>query len=127
MPRPLDHQIVVITGASSGIGRATARLLATRGAAVVLAARDDAALQETAREITERGGRAQVVPTDVADAAQVQRLAQKFQQNTGPVMLKFLFWSVSMPRAILILISALFGLIFGIFLSVRAKKGKEAK
>lgn len=48
-------------------------------------------------------------------------------QNTGPVMLKFLFWSVSMPRAILILISALFGLIFGIFLSVRAKKGKEAK
>lgn len=48
-------------------------------------------------------------------------------QNTQPVTLKFLFWSVSMPRAILILISALFGLIFGIFLSVRAKKGKGAK
>lgn len=48
-------------------------------------------------------------------------------QNTQPVSLKFLFWSVSMPRAILILISALVGLIFGIFLSVRAKKSRSAK
>ncbi len=48
-------------------------------------------------------------------------------QNTQPVSLKFLFWAVSMPRAILILISALVGLIFGIFLSVRAKKNRTAK
>ncbi|MCI0596754.1 MAG: LapA family protein [candidate division Zixibacteria bacterium] len=48
-------------------------------------------------------------------------------QNTQPVSLKFLFWSVSMPRAILILISALVGLIFGISLSVRAKKNRAAK
>jgi uncharacterized integral membrane protein len=48
-------------------------------------------------------------------------------QNTQPVSLKFLFWMVSMPRAILILISALVGLIFGIFLSVRAKKNRAAK
>lgn len=48
-------------------------------------------------------------------------------QNTQPVSLKFLFWSVSMPRAILILISALVGLIFGIFLSVRAKRNRAAK
>ncbi|HLG94654.1 MAG TPA: LapA family protein [candidate division Zixibacteria bacterium] len=48
-------------------------------------------------------------------------------QNTQPVSLKFLFWSVSMPRAILILIAALVGLIFGIFLSVRAKKNRAAK
>ena len=48
-------------------------------------------------------------------------------QNTQPVALKFLFWSISMPRAILILISALVGLIFGIFLSVRTKKGKGTK
>jgi uncharacterized integral membrane protein len=48
-------------------------------------------------------------------------------QNTQPVSLKLLFWSISMPRAILILISALVGLIVGIFLSVRAKKGRAAK
>jgi uncharacterized integral membrane protein len=48
-------------------------------------------------------------------------------QNTQPVSLKFLFWSVSMPRAILILISALVGLILGIYFSVRAKKGGRAK
>lgn len=48
-------------------------------------------------------------------------------QNTQPVMLKFFFWSLSMPRAILILISALVGLIVGIFLSVRAKKRGSAK
>ncbi len=48
-------------------------------------------------------------------------------QNTQPVMLKFLFWSVSMPRAILILICALVGLVLGIFFSVRAKKNRTAK
>lgn len=48
-------------------------------------------------------------------------------QNTQVVSLKFIFWSVSMPRAILILISALVGLIFGIFLSVRAKRSRGAK
>ncbi len=48
-------------------------------------------------------------------------------QNTQPVALKFLFWSVSMPRAILILICALVGLVLGIFFSVRAKKNRTAK
>ncbi len=48
-------------------------------------------------------------------------------QNTQPVSLQFLFWSVSMPRAILILISALVGLVLGIFFSVRAKKNRTAK
>lgn len=45
-------------------------------------------------------------------------------QNTQPVSLKFLFWSVSMPRAILILISALVGLVLGLYFSVRSKKNK---
>lgn len=45
-------------------------------------------------------------------------------QNTQPVSLKFLFWAVSMPRAILILISALIGLILGIYFSVRTKKNR---
>lgn len=47
-------------------------------------------------------------------------------QNTPPVSLKFLFWTVSMPRALLILISAIVGLILGILLTLRASKKKNA-
>jgi NAD(P)-dependent dehydrogenase (short-subunit alcohol dehydrogenase family) len=75
MPRPLHEQIVVLTGASSGIGRATALELARRGAAVVLAARSDEALHAVAQEIDAAGGRNAVVVTDVADWSQVERLA----------------------------------------------------
>lgn len=70
-------KVVVITGASSGIGHATAVEFARRGAAVVLAARRHAALHEVAEECVEAGGRAMVVPTDVRDQQQVERLAQR--------------------------------------------------
>lgn len=66
--------VVVITGASSGIGRATAHRFAERGAKLVLAARDVSALQDVADECIERGGSAITVPTDVAIAHQVQDL-----------------------------------------------------
>ncbi|HEX6939841.1 MAG TPA: SDR family oxidoreductase [Longimicrobiales bacterium] len=65
MPRPLAEQVVVITGASSGIGRCTARHLAAHGARVVLTARRAAALDELAREIGARGAHALAVPGDV--------------------------------------------------------------
>jgi short-subunit dehydrogenase len=73
--KPINEQIVVITGASSGIGRATALEFAKRGATVVLAARNDEALQEVAGQIAQEGGQAHVVVTDVAEWDQVNRLA----------------------------------------------------
>lgn len=75
--KPLREQIVVITGASSGIGRATALLAAKRGAGVVLAARSAEALEALAEEIRAAGGRALAVPCDVTDAAAVLALAER--------------------------------------------------
>ncbi|HEX5542596.1 MAG TPA: SDR family NAD(P)-dependent oxidoreductase [Micromonospora sp.] len=69
--------VVVVTGASSGIGRATAHAFAERECALVLAARRDAALQEVVRECVDRGGQAIAVPTDVSDARAVQELARR--------------------------------------------------
>jgi short-subunit dehydrogenase len=77
--------VVVITGASSGIGRATARTFARQGAALVLAARREAALQEVARECEQVGARVLAVPTDVRDEEQVQRLAGRALDAFGRV------------------------------------------
>src|SRR3954454_6447028 len=85
MPRPLHDQVVVITGASSGIGRETALELGRRGAAVVLAARNEGALQEVAKEIERLGGKAQVTVTDVAEWDQVERLAQAAVERFGRI------------------------------------------
>lgn len=70
----LGRRVAIVTGASSGIGLATVRALAAKGAAVTLAARREPELAEAAREIRARGGRALVAPTDVTDRAQIQAL-----------------------------------------------------
>jgi NAD(P)-dependent dehydrogenase (short-subunit alcohol dehydrogenase family) len=85
MPRPLAEQVVVITGASSGIGRATALELAGRGARVVCAARTETALDSLVAEITAAGGQAVAVPTDVADPAAVRALAAAAEDRFGRI------------------------------------------
>ncbi len=74
--RPLHRCTVVITGASSGAGRAAAIRFAKAGADVVLAARREEALNEVAAECEAHGVSALVIPTDVTDAAAVQALAE---------------------------------------------------
>jgi len=78
-------QVVVITGASAGVGRATARAFAQRGAHIGLLARGAEALEATRREVEELGGRALVLPTDVADAAAVEAAANEIERTFGPI------------------------------------------
>jgi short-subunit dehydrogenase len=79
------QKVVVITGASSGIGRATALRFAGRKDAVVLASRREEALQELAVECRAVGGRALAVATDVTDWSQVQRLAAAAGEEFGRI------------------------------------------
>lgn len=81
----LTDTTAIVTGASSGIGAATARMLADEGAAVALAARREERLQSLQAEIEEAGGTALVVPTDVTDRAQVQTLVDETVDAFGGV------------------------------------------
>lgn len=83
--RPINEQVIVITGASSGIGRATAREAARRGARVVLAARNASDLEEAAEECRRAGGEAIAVPTDVTDLRQVEALARRAVETFGRI------------------------------------------
>ncbi len=78
-------KVVVITGASSGMGEATAGYLADRGAIVVLGARRVDRLNTLVSEITKRGGKALALATDVTDAAQVQRLVDGAVEQFGRI------------------------------------------
>jgi NAD(P)-dependent dehydrogenase (short-subunit alcohol dehydrogenase family) len=77
--------VVVITGASGGVGRATARRFAKDGARIALVARGRAGLEAAAKEIEELGGRALVLPTDIADADQVEAAAEAAEEEFGPI------------------------------------------
>ena len=79
-PRWLAGRLALVTGASRGIGAATAVAVAAAGAHVVLAARDHQALDSLAGKINDAGGQATPVPTDVSDEAAVRRL---FAEVTG--------------------------------------------
>jgi short-subunit dehydrogenase len=80
-----NNEVVVITGASAGVGRATAREFGRHGASVGLISRNKERLEAAKEEIEEFGGRALVLPLDVADAAAVENAAQKVEAELGPI------------------------------------------
>jgi NAD(P)-dependent dehydrogenase (short-subunit alcohol dehydrogenase family) len=82
---PLAGGTAVVTGASRGIGRAIALRLAEAGAEVALWARDEAALQRVADEVTARGGRAVPMVCDVTDSAMVDSTAETVRREMAPV------------------------------------------
>src|SRR4051794_12001286 len=77
--------VTVITGASAGVGRATAREFGRRGDAIALLARNEDGLEAAAREVRELGGRALAIPTDVADVAQVEAAAERATRELGDI------------------------------------------
>lgn len=83
--KPLNEQVIVITGASSGIGLATARLAARRGASVVLVARNEHDLERIVAEIEQDGGRAAYAVADVADAQAVDGVAESAIRAFGRI------------------------------------------
>ena len=78
-------EVVVVTGASGGVGRAIAHAFAKRGAHVGLLARGEQGLEGAREEVESFGGKALVVPTDVADHEQVEAAAEKVEQEFGPI------------------------------------------
>ncbi len=81
--KKLDEQVMVITGASSGIGLSTARIAAKQGARLVLAARSENALRQLTDEIKGQGGEAVYVVADVGKREDVQAIARKAQEAFG--------------------------------------------
>ncbi|OPY79447.1 MAG: putative oxidoreductase [Syntrophus sp. PtaU1.Bin005] len=82
---PNSNKVVVITGASSGLGEATARLLSAQGSIVVLGARRVERLQALTEELNQSGGKALAVPTDVTELNQVKQLVDTAVQTHGRI------------------------------------------
>ena len=81
----MDGKVAIVTGAGKGIGAAIARAFAEVGASVVLGARTEADLDAVAADIEAMGSRALVVPTDVMDAEQLERLASRAMEEFGRI------------------------------------------
>jgi NAD(P)-dependent dehydrogenase (short-subunit alcohol dehydrogenase family) len=82
---PPRREVVVITGASAGVGRATVRRFARDGARIGLLARGPERLEAAAQEVRTGGGEAVAIPTDVADADAVEAAAARIEEEFGPI------------------------------------------
>jgi NADP-dependent 3-hydroxy acid dehydrogenase YdfG len=80
-----EPEVVVVTGASAGVGRAAARAFARDGADLGLLARGKDGLEAARREVEELGGRAVAIATDVADAGAVEAAAERIEEELGPI------------------------------------------
>jgi NADP-dependent 3-hydroxy acid dehydrogenase YdfG len=96
----MKHRVAVISGASSGIGLYTARLLAARGAKVALLARRKDVLEQAVSEIRAAGGEALALTVDVTDQASVDAAAAAVEQAYGPANLVFNNAGIMLPGAI---------------------------
>jgi short-subunit dehydrogenase len=80
-----DRSVVVITGASAGVGRATAKAFAENGFNVALLARGQAGLEAASKDVTDAGARALTIPTDVSQFVEVDAAATKVEEQLGPI------------------------------------------
>ena len=85
MERSLEDKVSIITGAATGIGRATAELFSIEGASVVVADRNDVEGSRTAASINDRGGCAEFVECDVSKADDVQQMVESAVERRSPV------------------------------------------
>jgi NAD(P)-dependent dehydrogenase (short-subunit alcohol dehydrogenase family) len=100
-PFDLSGRVALVTGASQGLGRRFARVLAERGAALGLAARQIAKLEELRREITAAGGRAASVALDVTDSAAIERALSEVESALGPLDILVNNAGVAVPKPVL--------------------------
>ncbi len=85
MSNATKQEVVVLTGASGGVGRATARKFAADGAKIALLARGRKGLEAAAREVEQAGGQAMVLPVDVSQHDQVEAAAASVEDAFGPI------------------------------------------
>ena len=85
MMRQTKREVVVVTGASAGVGRATVQAFARRGAHIGLIARGGAGLEGAREEVEKLGGKALVLPADVSNAEEVEAAAEAVERELGPI------------------------------------------
>lgn len=81
----MKQEVIVVTGAAAGVGRAVVREFARPGCAIALLARETEGLHNACREVEERGARGLAIPVDMADSKQVEAAAERIEQELGPI------------------------------------------